>query len=155
MRPNSGDVRAMSSGGCDVMTCTTYCCPAMNIVSTCHNECNYIILRPDNGGATDTGGNNWPLRGNKTTLWEGGMRVTGFIHSPLLPETVKGTINRDLMHVSDWLPTIVAGMAGGNLDGTKPLDGFNAWDSIRYEFLCCAILLILHRCSVFDIHQEK
>ena len=91
------------------------------------------LLLLDNGGATKFSGNNWPLRGNKTTLWEGGVRVTGFIHSPLLPDTVSGTINRDLMHVSDWLPTIVTGMAGVSLNGTKPLDGFNMWDSIRYE----------------------
>lgn len=48
-----------------------------------------IIFSSDNGGInSDTNKNsNFPLKGGKGTLHEGGTRVPGFIHSPLLPKT--------------------------------------------------------------------
>ncbi|XP_072045797.1 arylsulfatase B-like [Amphiura filiformis] len=90
-----------------------------------------IIFSSDNGGSRWFG-SNWPLRGEKGTLWEGGIKAAGFVHSPLLPDRIRGTVSRELMHVSDWYPTLVEGIAGGDASADeKRLDGFNMWNTIR------------------------
>ena len=56
------------------------------------------------------------------------MRGVAFIHSPLLVDTKR--VSNDVMHVSDWLPTLYHA-AGGDLDDMKiKLDGYNMWNTI-------------------------
>ena len=49
-------------------------------------ENSVIIFFGDNGGQPllGGGGNNWPLRGLKGTVYEGGVRTPALLHSPLL-----------------------------------------------------------------------
>lgn len=47
---------------------------------------------------------NFPLRGMKGTCFEGGVRVPAFVWSPLLNKTRR--TSTQLMHVTDWLPTL-------------------------------------------------
>eukprot|EP00038_Savillea_parva_P008510 m.177434 g.177434 ORF g.177434 m.177434 type:complete len:563 (+) comp14347_c0_seq1:1-1689(+) len=72
---------------------------------------------------------NYPFRGHKALIWEGGTRVAGFVHSPLLPKSVQGTVSNALMHVTDWLPTIV-NLAKGSTSRNLALDGKDQWASI-------------------------
>lgn len=90
-----------------------------------------FFFSSDNGGNIDQGASNWPLRGSKTTLWEGGVRAVGFVTSPLLSERMKGTVSRELIDISDWYPTLIEGVAGWTLSDTK-LDGYNIWETLRW-----------------------
>lgn len=72
---------------------------------------------------------NYPYRGRKSMIFEGGVRVPGFVHSPLLPMDVRGTVSQELFHVTDWLPTL-AEVAGADTSRNRPLDGYSMWESI-------------------------
>ncbi|XP_059177495.1 arylsulfatase J-like isoform X2 [Physella acuta] len=90
-----------------------------------------LVFSTDNGGpANGYDGNaacNWPLRGTKNTLWQGGVRGVGLVHSPLLKK--KGYVNENLMHIVDWLPTIMS-ITTGNTSSLDNIDGINQWEVI-------------------------
>ena len=67
-------------------------------------------------------------RGVKATLWEGGMRGSGFIYSPLLRK--KGYTSNHMIHVSDWLPTLYTA-AEGNSSSMGNIDGMDFWKSLN------------------------
>lgn len=93
-----------------------------------------LIFSSDNGGNLKAGASNWPLRGAKGTLYEGGIRSVGFVHSPLLPLTRMGTVSHNLMHVTDWFPTILHLAGCRNKDyGGKALDGVSQVPAIWSE----------------------
>lgn len=82
-----------------------------------------LIFASDNGGVPGYwgGGSNWPLRGGKFTVYEGGVRVPAFVHSPLLPHKTRGTSYDSIFHIIDMLPTILH-LGGVSLDGLT-MDG--------------------------------
>ncbi|XP_072172237.1 arylsulfatase I-like [Diadema setosum] len=97
-------------------------------------ENSVIIFTTDNGGPTHgydgNHASNWPLRGCKHTLWEGGVRGTAFVHSPLLASPRR--FSDHMMHVCDWMPTVYR-LAGGEPKNLTNLDGFDVWDSISLD----------------------
>ena len=85
-----------------------------------------IVFTTDNGGPVQSGASNWPLRGSKATLWEGGHRGAAFVHGKMLNKT--GYVYNGMIHTVDWYPTLLS-LAGVNVDDTD-LDGMNVWDAI-------------------------
>ena len=48
-------------------------------------ENSVIIIASDNGSPRTNMGTNWPLRGQKGTYFEGGVKVRGLVYSMLIP----------------------------------------------------------------------
>ncbi|ELU18717.1 hypothetical protein CAPTEDRAFT_218441 [Capitella teleta] len=95
-----------------------------------------IIFSTDNGGPANrqdyNDACNWPLRGSKRTMWEGGVRGNGFIWSPLLENS--GYVSEHLMQIVDWVPTVLEA-AGFDMSKLPPsLDGLSQWKALsRHE----------------------
>jgi arylsulfatase A-like enzyme len=95
-----------------------------------------VIFSSDNGGQqnwADNGkqydgryaplhslGNNLPLRGWKTDLYEGGIRVPAFVVWPGVIEG--GRVLETPTHTCDWAPTLLR-LAGASPDPTARFDG--------------------------------
>ncbi|XP_053973786.1 arylsulfatase B [Hylaeus volcanicus] len=92
-----------------------------------------IVFSTDNGGPPEgfnlNAASNWPLRGTKNTLWEGGVRGTGLIWSAALMQP--GRISRQLFHITDWLPTLLT-VAGGNSSNLN-IDGMDLWNALNRD----------------------
>lgn len=77
-----------------------------------------VIFTSDNGGERFS--YNWPFRGQKMELYEGGIRVPAIVKWPGV--TRAGTISDQPVITMDWTATMIAA-AGGKPDATYPLDG--------------------------------
>ncbi|WP_047817580.1 arylsulfatase B [Rhodopirellula islandica] len=81
-----------------------------------------VVFHSDNGADPKHGGSNEPLRGNKFTTWEGGVRVVAVMRWPaVLPAAAK--FDSVASYVDLW-PTMVAAAGGsppGQLDGVNLL----------------------------------
>eukprot|EP01064_Diplonema_japonicum_P021135 TRINITY_DN30690_c0_g1_i1.p1 TRINITY_DN30690_c0_g1~~TRINITY_DN30690_c0_g1_i1.p1 ORF type:complete len:552 (+),score=70.92 TRINITY_DN30690_c0_g1_i1:59-1657(+) len=80
-----------------------------------------IVYTSDNGGVVS--GNNYPLRGEKHSNWEGGLRTATFISGGIVPTSLHGTRNDINFHIVDWYPTFcsLAGIDGSDSPPVEPL----------------------------------
>ena len=103
-----------------------------------------VVFTTDNGGPTTScctqGSSNYPKRGGKCSVWEGGTTGDGFITGPALAKWNFPTNTRfpHLFHVVDWLPTLaelihVVPRNSPNLDGKSQLQSLKHGYSTRDE----------------------
>lgn len=89
------------------------------------DENTYVIFTSDNGPwwiKGDHGGNAKPLRGAKTSAWEGGLRVPFIIRAP--GKVPAGKTSVEVTATIDLLPTI-AHIAGAELPTDRVIDGLD------------------------------
>jgi len=83
-----------------------------------------VIFVSDNGGPTQQGANNQPLRGSKGSTLEGGVRVPGIAWWP--GKIPASTSTDAITTMMDVLPTFAA-LAGASLDRARKIDGVDLW----------------------------
>jgi arylsulfatase A len=90
---------------------------------------NTLVIFASDHGATFEQGNlgtsnaldsNHPFRGQKRTLWEGGIRVPAIVCWP--GQVPAGRVSREVVHMTDIVPTVLAA-AGGSPDPAWKVDG--------------------------------
>eukprot|EP00931_Biecheleriopsis_adriatica_P061129 TRINITY_DN36747_c0_g1_i1.p1 TRINITY_DN36747_c0_g1~~TRINITY_DN36747_c0_g1_i1.p1 ORF type:complete len:586 (+),score=82.06 TRINITY_DN36747_c0_g1_i1:60-1817(+) len=135
-------------GGSRIVNRTVLCSMASKLDETIgqmvhllqvHNMYNNTLIwaYSDNGGMTHWGetfpasaSSNYPLRGGKTTVFEGGVRSVAWVAGGALPAAARGTRRQELLHAVDILPTL-AGLAGlqlSEIEGT--FHGEDVWGTI-------------------------
>jgi arylsulfatase A len=92
-----------------------------------------VVFTSDHGATFESGNqgtsaaldSNRPFRGQKRTVWEGGIRVPGLAYWP--GRIPAGVVSEDVMHLTDLLPTFVEA-AGGETQSSWHVDGVNQLD---------------------------
>ncbi|KAJ8611652.1 hypothetical protein CTAYLR_007889 [Chrysophaeum taylorii] len=87
------------------------------------------LVASDNGGDPSAGGSNYPLRGAKHYLYDGGVKLRAFFFSDaaLLPAASRGKTYAGLMHIADVAPTLASAAA---LRFPTP-DGVDHWTALK------------------------
>lgn len=132
-----------------------------------------LLFLSDNGGPTvglhATTASNYPLRGvstkcwhklyftnftlhfseqQKNSPWEGGIRSSGVIWSPLLENL--GTVWKQQLYIGDLLPTL-ASAANIQLDTQQMnLDGLNLWSALKYGYDAVEREIVHNIDDIFD-----
>lgn len=84
-----------------------------------------VIFFSDNGGSG--GADNAPLRGRKSQVFEGGIRVCALVRGPDLP---RGAVCDEFLTSLDILPTLLARTGAVPMAGVT-LDGFDIWPVLQ------------------------
>eukprot|EP01059_Diplonema_ambulator_P035508 TRINITY_DN8374_c0_g1_i4.p1 TRINITY_DN8374_c0_g1~~TRINITY_DN8374_c0_g1_i4.p1 ORF type:complete len:505 (+),score=127.32 TRINITY_DN8374_c0_g1_i4:44-1516(+) len=114
-----------------------------------------IVFSSDNGGRTDGdfGGNNYPLRGQKFTDFEGGVRVAAFVSGGALPGSKRGTTESGLIHICDWYATFssIAGVdPSDKADGVPDIDSMDMTPTLFGSAASPRVNMVLSAQAIID-----
>ena len=84
-----------------------------------------VVFSSDNGASVWFGGLNAPLRSGKFTTFEGGVRVPAFLVDFSSQYSRPGQEVKQLVHISDWLPTFLSWAGRSDLLSGLHLDGLD------------------------------
>jgi arylsulfatase A-like enzyme len=87
-----------------------------------------VIFMSDNGGSGN--GGNAPLRGSKSTMWEGGLRVPFLFRWPA--QVPAGKVTDEFLTALEIVPTLLAA-SGAKVAPEVALDGFDMLPILRGE----------------------
>ncbi|XP_046733770.1 arylsulfatase B-like [Diprion similis] len=108
-------------------------------------ENSIVIFTTDNGAQTEglheNYGSNYPLRGLKFSMFDGGVRGVGCIYSPLIANSSR--VSNELMHITDWMPTLYSA-AGGDVKVLGEIDGVDQWPTLKYGLKSPRTSLVLN-----------
>ena len=74
-----------------------------------HHDNTLVIFTSDNGSGQYSG--NYPLRGKKGEVLEGGVRVPAFVSGKPLRQHLDrnlGPVRTSMVHIVDWFPTLLS-----------------------------------------------
>lgn len=87
-----------------------------------------VIFMSDNGGSGN--GGNAPLKGSKSTMWEGGLRVPFIARWP--EKLPAGKVSDEFLTAMELVPTLLAACGAQAPEGVK-LDGFDMLPVLQGE----------------------
>ena len=97
---------------------------------------------------------NYPLKGHKGSINEGGIRTNAFIHSPLFAPSLRATKYQNLVDVTDWLPTILD-FAKCEYGPVKKLDGVSHYPHLLLGYQKPPRIEILHGLDPLKVVPEE
>ncbi|XP_070539910.1 arylsulfatase B-like isoform X1 [Ptychodera flava] len=89
----------------------------------------FVLFHSDNGGDVKYAASNFPLRGNKGTYFDGGIKAVAMAHGKGIEKT--GYVSNEMMHAVDVFPTFIE--ASGGKTKQYDIDGVSAWKMITKQ----------------------
>lgn len=106
-----------------------------------------ILFLTDNGGQPFYGASNYPYRGAKNSVFEGGTKGVAFLSGGVV---YKSFTYSGLVHISDWFPSILY-YTGVRYSNNSTIDGINIFNNIIFNSESLRKEMLIH----YDIYSNS